>query len=109
MTWDAAFELFLKTASFLLSCVAMLVALVRTRKSEVERRFEEGSDKLTDHELRVARLEREIEHLPSRSELHELERLMAELKATMLAGQQRIAAINDTVVRIDDYLRNHKG
>jgi len=109
MTWADAVDLFIKASGFLLSLVAMAVAIVRTRKSEVERRFEAGSEKLKEHERRVAKLEHAVEHLPSRSEVHELERLIAELNANMVASRERMSAMSSSVTRIETYLLEKKG
>ncbi len=113
-------------ASLVLSVAAMFVAVIRTRRSEVEDRFvvaekktEErfaevnqrlklGSDRMDEHGRLISLADQRIAALPGRDEIHALD-----LTVTRLEGQlSALAGLTDrlsyTTQRIDDYLRDRE-
>lgn len=103
-------DLGIKIASFVLSVVAMGVAVVRTRKTEVERRFEAGSELMRSHDARIRDLEHAVQGMPSQNDFHELDRALARISAEITANQERMVSVAASVQRIEDYLlKNSKG
>ena len=110
MTLAEVTDLSIKVASFVVSIAAMLVAVVRTRKTEVERRFEAGSELMRSHDRRLRDLEHAVQSVPTQNDLHELDRALARISAEIIANQERMVSVAASVQRIEDYLlKNSKG
>lgn len=97
--------------ALIMSIGAVFIAVMRTRKTEVDDRFKTGSDRMDRHEHRIAKIENAVAALPGREELHLMElgltRVQGQLErieATMGANRDTMTSLNETIRRVEDYL-----
>ncbi len=95
--------------AFLLSIAAIGTAIIRTRQSKVDERFKAGTDRMDRHDTRLQDLEHTVRSLPSKDDLHALDRSVQRFGAVMEGNQERMGAIGASVQRIEDYLLKSKG
>jgi len=105
----------LATFSQLISIVALLLSIgnllwawvsrpardVGGRVDEANDRIDEAFDGLKGHDRRIQRVEDDLRHLPTKSDLHEVERKVVGIKT-------ELDMIAKVVGRIDDFLRGTK-
>ncbi len=103
----------LAALALLVSLATTVFAWVMSRRSNVDARFKEGSDRMDRHEGRIARLEQSVQTLPSKDDLHQIELTLAKMEGTMqrmeavMEGNQNIMTRLETVVtRHEDHLLN---
>jgi paraquat-inducible protein B len=58
---------------------------------------------------KVATIESEIRHLPSKEDVHQLNLSMAELKGTAGRQEEKLAGVERTVRRVEEFLLEHGG
>ena len=90
--FDVTLDAALKVANFIIAVGAMIVAFFATRRMKVDGQIEgleKGHDELRQE---LVAIRSRIETLPSREELHELDRALA-------VNEQRLAGIEDTTQR----------
>ncbi|WP_315900651.1 DUF2730 family protein [Mameliella alba] len=115
MTASDLLDMALKAIPILLSLTAMIVAVIRTRRSEVDERFKAGSDRMDRHEIRIARLEQTVSGLPSKDDVHNIQLSIAEMTGSLgrmeavMEGNAKIMQRLETIVsRHEDHLLNDR-
>lgn len=115
MTAAQLFDVILRTMPILISLAAMLVAVVRTRRSEVDERFKVGADRMDRHESRLQTLEQTVNHLPSTQDVHKIQLSIAEMtgllgrmEATMEGNAKIMQRLETIVSRHEDHLLNDR-
>ncbi len=114
MTVDV--DLIIKLIPILLSLAALVTAVIRTRRSEVDERFKTGAQRMDRHESRLQALEQTVSHLPGKSDMHAIELNLANMKGDLgrieaqLAGNgEAMTRISAVTERLEGYLLNTKG
>ncbi|WP_306043408.1 DUF2730 family protein [Mameliella sp. MMSF_3552] len=115
MTAADLLDMSLKAIPILLSFAAMIVAVIRTRRSEVDERFKAGSDRMDRHEARIARAEQTISGMPSKDDVHSIQLSIAEMSGSLnrmeavIGGNAQIMQRLETIVsRHEDHLLNDR-
>lgn len=108
MNYDL-YKVALDGLALFLSVAAIVTTFFRTRQSKVDERFKAGSDRMDRHEKRLQDLEHTVRSLPSKDDLHALDRSVQRFGAVMEGNQERMGAIGASVQRIEDYLLKSKG
>lgn len=115
MTAAELFDVLLRTMPILISLAAMLVAVIRTRRSEVDERFKLGSDRMDRHEMRLQTLEQTVNGLPSKEDVHRIQLSIAEMTGSLgrmeavMEGNAKIMQRLETIVsRHEDHLLNDR-
>ncbi len=67
---------------------------------DVDERIDRVCDDLKAHDRRIQRTEDEMRHLPTKGDLHAVERALAQVEV-------KLGTISTTVARVDDYLRKN--
>lgn len=68
---------------------------------DVDERIDRVCDDLKAHDRRIQRTEDDLRHLPTKNDLHAVEKALAQVET-------KLNTISATVNRVDDYLRNHQ-
>ncbi|WP_027237258.1 DUF2730 family protein [Leisingera caerulea] len=86
-------------------------AWISSRRTNVEERFKQGSDRMDRHENRLLALEHTVKEMPSREDVHKIELAMERVNGTMgrmeavLEGNQQIMGRLESIVsRHEDHL-----
>ena len=122
MTVDVFLDLALKVATLGLSVGAMLVAVIRTRRKDVDGRLERANERFTEGARRMDRidgrltnLETTVEAMPGKDDVHSLQMTLAEMRgdlkaqnATLLAMAESLKRTESIVTRHEDHLRGTK-
>lgn len=104
--------------SLIVSMIAMIVAVVRTRRQATEERFKliegrlvDGSKRMDRHDQRIASIEQTVKEMPGKDDMHKLELQMARIGGTMermeavMEGNQKIMSRLELIVsRHEDHL-----
>lgn len=72
-------------------------------------RFESVAERMDTFDKRLARVESDIEHLPTREEFHEMELTVARLDQRVVAIDRNTESTSRAVGRIEDFLISMKG
>lgn len=93
----------------LVSLIVSVVTAVWTLISKSTKPFDDklsGHDEdLKNHDRRIQKVEDELAHLPSKTEVHDIKLAIARLEGHFGKLEASAAATERTVRRIDDYLR----
>lgn len=113
MTLDL--DTFLKLSSFALSFSAIIWTFFATRQKDTDKRFKEGSDRITRHENRILSLEQSVKVMPGKDDLHAVQLELTRMSGTMetmsaiMEGNQKIMGrLENIVSRHEDHLLNEK-
>ena len=101
-------DLGLKLAAIVISIAAMIVAWVRTRREDVDRRFEGTHTKLIDHDRRIQRLEDTGQSLPTKDELHAISLQLAALNGTIGVIHSDLAGHGRMLSRVENVVGRHE-
>ncbi|APE43640.1 hypothetical protein BOO69_09605 [Sulfitobacter alexandrii] len=72
-------------------------------------KFESVAERMDTFDKRLARVESDIEHLPTREEFHEMELTVARLDQRVMAIDRNTESTSRAVGRIEDFLISMKG
>ncbi len=79
------------------------------RSRDNSSKLEELQGRMSETEASVKSLAREMEHLPSKEQVHQLELNMTELGGAVKAIGETVRSLRHTTESIDGFLRNNKG
>ncbi len=103
------------TLTFLLSVLAMVFAWWRTRDRNLDQRFEavdqrfrEGADRMTRHDARLNLMEAAMRELPTRSDLHQLQLGMSEMRGDMRALIAKLEGQSEIMTRVETIVSRHE-
>lgn len=68
----------------------------------------EHDHKLAEHDRRIQSVESEMQHLPSKDEVHQLGVALTEIRGKLETVDNEMSSMSRTVNRIDEYLRMNK-
>lgn len=115
MSLAAFFTYLLQILPILISLAAMVVAVIRTRRSAVDDRFKAGADRMDRHELRLQTVEQTVTGMPSREDVHRIdlniERMNGALDrmgAVMEGNGKIMERLELIVTRHEDHLLNNR-
>jgi hypothetical protein len=115
VTFAAFFGYLLQVLPILISLAALIVAVIRTRRSEVDTRFKSGSDRMDAHERRLQSVEQTVTGMPSREDVHRIdlniERMNGALDrmgAVMEGNGKIMERLEIIVTRHEDHLLNNR-
>lgn len=60
---------------------------------------------LAEYDKRISRVEHDLEHLPSKNEMHELQLVIVRLEGTVGRLEEKVTGIGHTVGNLDSYMR----
>lgn len=60
---------------------------------------------LADHDRRISRVENDLQHLPSKNEMHDLQLVIVRLEGTVGRLEEKVTGIGHTVGNLDNYMR----
>ncbi|MDD7908547.1 DUF2730 family protein [Pseudovibrio exalbescens] len=83
-------------------------SLLSHRSKDNSTKLEELQDRVSETEASVKSLARELEHLPSKEQVHQLELNMMEMGGSVKAMNESIRSLRHLTEGIDDYLRQNK-
>lgn len=118
-----AIDLAVKLGNFAIAIGAVIVALVRTRRSAVDDRLKEvqtrlghGDERMDRHERRIGSVEQTIQSMPGRTDLHdvqiELVKLtgsLNEMRAVMEGNSNIMGRLEAIVSRHEEHLLDQGG
>lgn len=61
---------------------------------------------LADHEKRLSRVENDMQHLPGKSDVHDLQLIIVKLEGTVGRLEEKVTGIGRTVGNLDSYMRS---
>lgn len=61
---------------------------------------------LADHDKRLDRIEHDLQHLPSKAEMHDLQIVIVRLEGTVATLTEKVTGIGHTVGNLDSYMRS---
>ncbi|HET7410087.1 MAG TPA: DUF2730 family protein [Paracoccaceae bacterium] len=102
------FDVGLKVGTLILSVGAMLVAWIRTRRVDVDRRFEKVVDNLVDFDRRVQRLEDGRAALPTKEEVNALLIQLTALHGKLDVLSTRMDGQSEILTRLDRVTTRHE-
>ncbi len=80
-------DTWLKLANFALALAAIIFTWFATRRKDLDKRLYDGSKRMDAHDLKIQKLEQQIEDLPTKGEFHDLnigiERMNGNVKAIL--------------------------
>lgn len=79
------------------------------RSRDNSSKLEELQGRMSETEASVRSLAREMEHLPSKEQVHQLELNMTELRGAVKTIGESVRSLRHTTESIDGFLRNNKG
>ncbi|KZL19040.1 DUF2730 family protein [Pseudovibrio sp. Ad37] len=79
------------------------------RSRDNSSKLEELQGRVGETEASVKSLAREMEHLPSKEQVHQLELNMTELRGAVTTIGESVRSLRHTTENIDDFLRKNKG
>lgn len=91
-----------------LSVIALLTqakSFFSSGEKALDNRLGKAEGTLIDHDRRVQKIENELEHLPSKEDVHELKLAIERLNGVVAKLGGDMQTISRTVDRIDNYLR----
>lgn len=101
-------DIALKAGTLLLSVGAMIVAIIRTRRVDTDRRFGKSEEKLTDLDRRVQRVEDGFGGLPTRDEMHNIALQLASVHGQLEVLSTRMRGHNDLLTRLERTTLRHE-
>ncbi|QBR36042.1 DUF2730 family protein [Leisingera sp. NJS201] len=108
-TWSNALAL----VTFAGSLGTAVYVWISGRRTNVDERFKQGSDRMDRHENRLISVEQSIKSMPTREDVHKIELAMERINGTMgrmeavLEGNQQIMGrLENVVTRHEDHLLN---
>jgi TolA-binding protein len=96
------------TLSLLFSVATFAFAYFRTRRVDVNERFEKAESRIETLAAKQAVLEREIAAAPGREELHRLELHLVEMAGDMKALASSVKGQNDILKRLESVVTRHE-
>jgi len=101
------FDLLSKWMGFIALVVSVITGiwtLISKSTKPFDDKFQEHDSELTDHDRRIQKVEDELAHLPSRTEVHDIKLLMAKLEGhvgkievTLTAAERKLDRIERSV------------
>lgn len=64
---------------------------------------------LADHDKRISRVEHDLQYLPSKNEMHDLQLVIVRLEGTVGRLEEKVTGIGHTVGNLDSYMRKTEG
>jgi chromosome segregation ATPase len=98
----------LKLANFAFALAAIIFTWFATRRKDLDKRLYDGSKRMDAHDLKIQKLEQQIDDMPTKGEIHDLnigiERMNGNVKA-ILAQMEGLAA---SQIRMERTLGGHE-
>lgn len=92
----------LKLANFVFALAAIVFTWFATRRKDLDKRLYDGSKRMDSHDLKIQKIEQQIEDMPTKGEIHDLnigiERMNGNVKA-MLAQMESLTASQQRMER----------
>jgi len=96
------------TLPLLVSVAAMAFAWFRTRRHDVDERFDAGRKKMTDLEQRMSAAEMSLLALPGKDDMHQLQLMLTEMAGDMKATRATMRALGESVARQEGIVSRHE-
>ncbi|SDR07866.1 DUF2730 family protein [Pseudovibrio sp. Tun.PSC04-5.I4] len=84
-------------------------SIISHRSRDNSSKIEEMQGQISEAKAGVKALEREMQHLPSKEQVHQLELNMSDMGGSVKAINESIRSLRHVTEGIDDYLRQKKG
>jgi hypothetical protein len=94
--WD----LVLKSAGVVLSLMAWIYAFFATRRKDLDRKLEEGRERMDRHSARIDRMEQTLQGMPGKDDMHALQ--LELIKQT--GAMEKMAAVMEGNAKITERL-----
>ena len=103
------------TWSALIALATILFTWYRTRDQRFEDKFQAGSKRMNEQDLRLQKIEQQLEAMPDKDDMHGLQLTLADMngemkamRATMRSVAESQGRLETIVTRHEDYLRENK-
>ncbi|UWQ93000.1 DUF2730 domain-containing protein [Rhodobacteraceae bacterium M382] len=103
------------TWSALIAFATILFTWYRTRDQRFEDKFQAGSKRMNEQDLRLQRIEQQIEAMPDKDDMHAMQLTLADINGELKAVRSTMRAIAESQNRLEtissrheDYLRENK-
>ncbi len=83
-------------------------AWISSRRTNVEERFKQGSDRMDRHENRLIALEQSIKSMPSREDVHKIELSMERMNGTMARMEAVLEGNQQIMGRLENIVSRHE-
>ena len=94
--------------ALILSIGNMIWVFMMRGVRETADKVQQQEIKLTEHDRRIQKVEGELEHMPTKDELHELQLTMSGIAGKLERFEGELSSVSRTVTRIEEYLRETK-
>lgn len=101
-------EFWIKIATFAISICAMIVAVFKTRRHDIDDAFKAGSKRMDAIELRIQSSEQAIKNLPTKDHLHRQEILLTAIGGDMKAMRATMKGMSESMSRTERSVAIHE-
>lgn len=96
------------TLSLVLAVITILFTWFRTRRHDVDERFQAGTKRMASAEERIHALEITVKGLPAKDDMHELQLQMARMNGHIETLTERLKPIGAMTERMQELLLANK-
>ncbi|MFB9148740.1 DUF2730 family protein [Roseovarius ramblicola] len=104
MDWD----LFWKASGVILPLLVAIYTFLATRRTDVDKQFEAGDERMDRHEGRIAWLEQTVQVMPGKDDTHRLELMLSEMSGDMKAMCSTMEGMKASLQRTEDIVGRHE-
>ena len=101
-------DLFLRLVPLAISVGSMIVALIATRRKDVDKRFENVMERIDSHGQRLQAVEGDVAAMPGKDDLHKLELILTQMGGDMKAMRAEMAGTAGSLSRIENIVGRHE-
>ncbi len=101
-------EFWIKVATFAISICAMVVAVFKTRRHDIDDAFKAGSKRMDAHDLRIQALEQSVKDLPDKDDVHQMELTLKEIGGDMKAIRATMRGMSESMTRTERIVGRHE-